>query len=65
VLRGQRVVGALLAPRFRYLEPVGQGRWKPVTLTRDALLSTRYCSGYRLHTAAGLRESGDITGVGC
>jgi hypothetical protein len=64
-LRGDTPASALLAPTFRYLEPVGYGRWKPVTLDRDALLSTRYCSAYGLHVDGEVRSDGDITGVGC
>lgn len=52
---------ALLGQRFRYLEPVGNGRWSPVTLHRDPLLSFYYCSAY----AVGARSDGDVTGVGC
>jgi hypothetical protein len=44
-LKGDTPASALLGSTFRYLEPVGYGRWKPVTLQRDALLRTRYCSG--------------------
>jgi dienelactone hydrolase len=52
---------ALLGRQFRYLEPVGNGRWSPVTLRRDDLLSFYYCSAY----AVGARSDGDVTGVGC
>ena len=52
---------ALLARSFRYLEPVGGGTWKPVTLRRDRLLSFYYCSAYALGSA----RNGDVTGVGC
>jgi hypothetical protein len=57
----------LLGGSFRYLEPVGAGRWAPVTLRRDDLLSFYHCSGYALHDPAtgGVRASDDITGVGC
>jgi hypothetical protein len=57
----------LLGTSFRYLEPVGAGRWAPVTLRRDDLLSFYYCSGYALHDLAtgGVRASDDIAGVGC
>ena len=54
-------VGPLLDSTFRYLEPVGDGKWKPVTLRRDNLLSFYYCSAYSLPGHA----TGDITGVGC
>jgi len=56
---------ALLGDRFRYLEPVGNGEWEPVTLRRDRLLSFYYCSAYDLATPYGRRSSGDVTGVGC
>ncbi|EFQ84099.1 hypothetical protein HMPREF0063_10815 [Aeromicrobium marinum DSM 15272] len=52
---------ALLATSFRYLEPTGKGRWAPVTLQRDALLSTRYCSAIDV----GPLLDDDLTGVGC
>ncbi len=51
----------LLASSFRYLEPTGGGRWSPVRLQRDPLLSFYYCSAYAL----GNRSDGDVTGVGC
>lgn len=53
-LRGDRTADArLLAPRHTYLEPQGNGVWAPITLDRDALLSTYFCSGYDFRTAAG------------
>ncbi|MGN6250684.1 MAG: alpha/beta hydrolase [Marmoricola sp.] len=55
---------ALFGTSFRYLEPVGGGRWAPVTLHRDALLSTRYCSAWHVHSRGGLRSNGDVAGVG-
>jgi len=58
-------VGQLLKDRFRYLEPVGDGRWEPVTLQRDPLLSFYYCSAYRLDARDGVRRDGDVTDVGC
>ncbi|WP_322937177.1 alpha/beta fold hydrolase [Nocardioides bizhenqiangii] len=64
-LKGDTGAGALLAPRFRYLEPVGRGRWAPVRLVRDELLSERYCSAYRLRVNGAIRADGDINGVGC
>jgi dienelactone hydrolase len=51
----------LLAGSFRYLEPTGAGRWSPVRLQRDRLLSFYYCSAYSL----GERSDVDVTGVGC
>jgi hypothetical protein len=56
---------ALLARRFRYLEPVGGGDWRPRALHRDRLLSFYYCSAYTLRGADGRRADGDISGVGC
>ena len=56
----------LLGKRFRYLEPVGDGEWAPVTLRRDRLLSFYYCSAFGLSTPSGAtRENPDLTGVGC
>ncbi|MGN6781504.1 MAG: alpha/beta hydrolase, partial [Marmoricola sp.] len=55
---------ALFGTSFRYLEPVGNGRWAPVTLRREPLFSGRYCSAWRVRTASGLRENGDVAGVG-
>lgn len=57
--------GHLLGGRFRYLEPVGEGRWDPVTLRRDRLLSFYYCSAYGLAAGDGVRSDGDVTDVGC
>jgi len=57
--------GVLLGTGFHYLEPTGNGQWSPVTLHRNPLLSFYYCSAYSLHTPAGIRQSGDVTGVGC
>jgi hypothetical protein len=55
----------LLATTLDYLEPVGRGAWRPVTIQRDTHLSFYFCSGYALHGAAATRASADITGVGC
>ncbi|GAA1151150.1 alpha/beta hydrolase [Nocardioides aquiterrae] len=57
--------GPLLATSFRYLEPVGNGVWKPVRLERDDHLSFYYCSAYGFHAGDRLVSSGDITRVGC
>ena len=57
--------GPLLARTFRYREPAGDGRWAPVTLRRDRLLSFYYCSAYAVRDRSGLRADGDIAGVGC
>jgi hypothetical protein len=64
-LKHRASVGDLLQRRFTYLEPVGAGRWAPVTLRRDPLLSFYYCSAYSLHGRHVARASGDVTGVGC
>ncbi|GAA3827389.1 alpha/beta hydrolase [Nocardioides panacisoli] len=57
--------GALLASSLRYLEPRGHGRWQPITLRRDPLLSGRYCSAYSLGSGESHQEDLDWTGVGC
>jgi hypothetical protein len=54
----------LLATRFSYLEPVGDGKWSAVALTRADRLSFYFCSGYAFHTASGLVHNGDVAGVG-
>jgi hypothetical protein len=56
---------SLLGGRFRYLEPVGHGTWKPITLQRSKLLSFYYCSAYAVHDGGRLRANLDIAGVGC
>ncbi len=57
--------GSLLRTSFRYLEPTGHGRWRPVRLRRDPLLSFNYCSAYSLSARKKMRRDGDITDVGC
>lgn len=64
-LKGDTSAKALLAERFRYLEPVGRGRWAPITLRRDPLLSARYCSAYRLDVDGQVRTDLDVVDVGC
>jgi len=64
-LKHRAPVRALLAKELTYLEPVGGGRWAPVSLQRDPLLSFYYCSAYALDGRHGRRADGDITGVGC
>lgn len=65
-LRDAAGVRPLLARSFRYLEPVGAGRWAPVRLRRDPLLSFYHCSAYALTDQRGTRRTdGDVTGVGC
>ncbi len=55
----------LLNRSFRYLEPAGQGAWKPTTLRRDPLLSFYYCSAYAIRDRDRIRRDLDVTGVGC
>lgn len=57
--------GPLLARSFDYLEPTGAGRWSPVRLRRDPLLSFYYCSAYAVRDAGGLHRDLDVGGVGC
>ena len=64
-LKHRTPVGALLKRQFPYLEPAGDGRWAPVTLERDPLLSFYYCSAYSLQGRTALRTDGDVAGVGC
>ncbi len=55
----------LTATKLRYLEPVGQNRWAPVTLTRADRLSFYFCSGYDFRSATGRRLAApDLGGVG-
>ncbi|GAW50381.1 MULTISPECIES: alpha/beta hydrolase [unclassified Nocardioides] len=56
---------SLLGSSFRYLEPTGEGRWSPVRLHRDDLLSFYYCSAYAIHTPGGPASDGDVADVGC
>jgi len=55
----------LLARSFRYLEPAGHGKWRPVRLKRNPLLSFYYCSAYAFHDGRRLRRDLDVTDVGC
>jgi dienelactone hydrolase len=54
----------LLATRFTYLEPVGDGKWSPVTLQRADRLSFYFCTGYGFHSGSGLVQNRDVAGVG-
>jgi hypothetical protein len=54
----------LLAPSFRYLEPVAVDDWEPVTLDRSQLLSFYFCSGYSLKNGRTSLVNNDIGGVG-
>lgn len=62
---GRGSASPLTAGSFRYLEPVGGGRWAPVVLRRDGLLSFYYCSAYDVGSGRERRATGDVTGVGC
>jgi dienelactone hydrolase len=55
----------LLAERLRYLEPVGNGRWSPVTLRTRSLMSYQFCSAYSFRQAGHRYADPDVTGVGC
>jgi dienelactone hydrolase len=63
-LKHQRNDGAMLATSFRYLEPVGNGRWSPVTLHRQDQLSFYYCSAYRFRSGSTWLADGDVNHVG-
>ncbi|MBV9293548.1 MAG: hypothetical protein JO222_13955 [Frankiales bacterium] len=57
---------ALLATRFRYLEPSAGYAWRPVTLHRAQRVSFYFCSGYSLRTPNGGRlVNDDLAHVGC
>jgi hypothetical protein len=56
----------LRAASWRYLEPVGSGRWSPVKLRRRDRLSFYYCSAWDMHGTAGRHRTRlDIAKVGC
>lgn len=59
-------VDPLLATSMPYLEPVGRGIWKPITVNRTGGLSYSYCSAYSIaaRDGAGRAADGDIAGVG-
>lgn len=63
-LKHERDDSRLLATSFRYLEPVGNGRWSPVTLQRAKQLSFYYCSAYRFRSGSSWLSNGDIAHVG-
>ncbi len=57
---------ALLAPSFRYLEPVGHGVWAPVVVRRDPLLSFYFCSAWDFRLRSGRRVvNDDVIHDGC
>ena len=55
---------ALTGTSFHYLEPAGNGQWKPVTLRRANLLSFYYCSAYGFRSGKRVLSNGDVAGVG-
>ncbi len=63
-LRHRRNDRALTATTMRYLEPVGAGRWQPVTLRRAGQLSFYYCSAYRFRSGKRWLSNGDVSRVG-
>ncbi|MEO5653610.1 MAG: alpha/beta hydrolase [Marmoricola sp.] len=63
-LKHRRNDRALTATRMRYLEPVGAGRWQPITLRRADQLSFYYCSAYRFRSGKRWLSNGDVVGVG-
>ncbi|MET0998833.1 MAG: alpha/beta hydrolase [Marmoricola sp.] len=63
-LKHQRNDAALTGETFSYLEPVGNGVWKPVALKRGSLLSFYYCSAYGFRSGSRVLSNGDLSGVG-
>jgi hypothetical protein len=59
----RRGTDPLLATSFRYLEPTAVGRWEPVQLDRDKLLSFYFCSGWDLKKGPKALST-DPSGVG-
>ncbi|MEA2493700.1 MAG: hypothetical protein QOJ29_1611 [Thermoleophilaceae bacterium] len=53
--KSQAASDPLLATSIKYLEPVGIGKWAPVTLDRAKQLSFYYCSGWSFHDPASKR----------
>ena len=64
-LKHRKNTRALLSPRQRYLEPIGNGEWAPVSLARKDLLSYSYCSAYDVGAGRKRRVNLDISRVGC
>ena len=62
---GGKGINPLLKRRLSYLEPQGNGRWKPITLDRKTLSSSRYCSAYAVRSGRKRKVDLDWTGVGC
>ena len=63
-LKHERNDPALTGSTFKYLEPAGNGLWKPVTLRRGSLLSFYYCSAYGFRSGSRVLSNGDIARVG-
>jgi hypothetical protein len=63
-LKHERNDPALTGTTFKYLEPAGNGVWKPVTLRREQLLSFYYCSAYGFRSGSRVLSNGDIARVG-
>ncbi|MCW2709883.1 MAG: hypothetical protein JWR64_668 [Marmoricola sp.] len=63
-LKHQRNDSALTGRTFRYLEPVGNGVWRPITLQRDSLLSFYYCSAYGFRSGSRVLSDDDLGHVG-
>lgn len=56
----------LLATTLHYLEPVGNGTWKMISIDRNQDMSFYFCSGYDFHLRNGKPAvDKDITGDGC
>ncbi|MHB1853685.1 MAG: alpha/beta fold hydrolase [Acidimicrobiales bacterium] len=55
----------LLATSLPYLQPVGHGVWKPVTINRNQDLSFYFCSGYAIHVGGRRLKNTDLVGDGC
>jgi dienelactone hydrolase len=63
-LKHQRNDSVLTGTAFKYLEPAGNGVWKPVNLQRRSLLSFYYCSAYGFRSGSQVLSNGDIARVG-
>ncbi|HVA44110.1 MAG TPA: hypothetical protein VNF50_11565 [Acidimicrobiales bacterium] len=55
----------LLATSLSYLQPIGDGVWKPITIDRNADLSFYFCSGYDFHIGSHWAKNTDLVGDGC
>jgi dienelactone hydrolase len=63
-LKHERNDDALTGSTFRYLEPRGNGRWQPLTLSRRPLLSFYYCSAYGFRSGSRVLTDDDVADVG-